>query len=68
VAVFFSIIGAFYYIRAVKVMYFDRPIDDSPVVASMDTRVMISINGLAMLGFGLFPAALLGVCQAAFGL
>jgi NADH-quinone oxidoreductase subunit N len=68
VAVFFSIIGAFYYIRAVKVMYFDRPIDDSPVVASMDTRVMMSINGLAMLGFGFFPAALLGVCQAAFGL
>ena len=68
VAVFFSIIGAFYYIRAVKVMYFDRPIDDAPLVSSMDTRVMMSINGLAMLGFGLFPAALLGVCQAAFGL
>lgn len=68
VAVFFSIIGAFYYIRAVKVMYFDSPIDDTPLVASMDTRVMMSINGLAMLGFGLFPAALLGACQAAFGL
>jgi len=68
VAVFFSIIGAFYYIRVVKVMYFDKPIDETPLVASMDTRVMMSINGLAMLGFGLFPAALLGVCQAAFGL
>ena len=68
VAVFFSIIGAFYYIRAIKVMYFDKPIDEAPLVASMDTRVMMSINGLAMLGFGLFPAALLGVCQAAFGL
>jgi len=67
VAVFFSIIGAFYYIRAVKVMYFDKPIDETPLVASMDTRVMMSINGLAMLGFGMFPAALLGVCQAAFG-
>lgn len=68
VAVFFSIIGAFYYIRAVKVMYFDRPVDDTPLVASMDTRVMMSINGLAMLGFGLFPAGLLSACQAAFGL
>jgi NADH-quinone oxidoreductase subunit N len=68
VAVFFSIIGAFYYIRAVKVMYFDRPVDDAPLVASMDARVMMSINGLAMLGFGLFPAALLGACRAAFGI
>ena len=68
VAVFFSIIGAFYYIRAVKVMYFDKPIDDAPLVSSMDTQVAISINGLAMLGFGLFPAALFGVCRAAFGL
>ena len=66
VAVFFSIIGAFYYIRAVKVMYFDKPIDSHPLVSSMDTRVMMSINGLAMLGFGLFPAALLGACRAAF--
>ena len=68
VAVFFSIIGAFYYIRAVKVMYFDRPVDEAPLVSSMDSRVMMSVNGLAMLGFGMFPAALLGVCQAAFGL
>lgn len=66
VAVFFSIIGAFYYLRAVKVMYFDKPIDDAPLASSMDTRVMMSINGLAVLGFGLFPAGLLGVCQAAF--
>jgi NADH-quinone oxidoreductase subunit N len=66
VAVFFSIIGAFYYIRAVKVMYFDRPIDSQPLVSSMDARVIVSINGLAMLGFGLFPAGLLGACRAAF--
>ena len=66
VAVFFSIIGAFYYLRAVKVMYFDKPIDDAPLVSSMDTQVIVSINGLAMLGFGLFPAALLGACRAAF--
>ena len=68
VAVFFSIIGAFYYIRAVKVMYFDQAIDSQPLVSSMDTQVMMSINGLAMLAFGMFPAALLGACRAAFGL
>ena len=45
VAVFFSIIGAFYYLRAVKVMYFDKPIDDAPLVSSMDTQVIVSING-----------------------
>ena len=67
VAVFFSIIGAFYYIRAVKVMYFDKPIDNTPLVSSMDTQVMVSVNGLAMLAFGLFPAALMNACRAAFG-
>jgi NADH-quinone oxidoreductase subunit N len=67
VAVFFSIIGAFYYIRAVKMMYFDKPIESAPLGASLDAQVMMSINGLAMLGFGLFPAALLGVCRSAFG-
>ena len=67
VAVFFSIIGAFYYIRVVKVMYFDKPISDMPIMASMDARVAISINGLAMLVFGLLPASLLAVCKTAFG-
>lgn len=66
VAVFFSIIGAFYYIRAVKTMYFDKPIDDAPLVSSLDARIAVSVNGLAMLGFGMFPAALFGACQAAF--
>ena len=68
VAVFFSIIGAFYYLRVVKVMYFDKPIDERPLLSSMDTQVAMSINGLAMLAFGLFPAALLGACRTAFGI
>jgi NADH-quinone oxidoreductase subunit N len=66
VAVFFSIIGAFYYLRAVKVMYFDKPVDNEPIEASLDTQIMMSVNGLAMLGFGLFPAALLTACRTAF--
>ena len=66
VAVFFSIIGAFYYIRVVKVMYFDEPEDESTLHTGWDTRVGLSVNGLAMLVFGLFPAGLLSVCQVAF--
>ena len=66
VAVFFSIIGAFYYLRAVKVMYFDKPVDDQPIAASLDTQIVLSVNGLAILGFGLFPAALLTACRTAF--
>jgi len=68
VAVFFSIIGAFYYLRAVKAMYFDKPIDERPLLSSMDTQVAMSINGLAILAFGLFPAALLTACRTAFGI
>jgi NADH-quinone oxidoreductase subunit N len=68
VGVFFSIIGAFYYIRIVKLMYFDKPIDDSPLApAGMDTQVVLTLNGLAMLVLGLFPAGLLALCKAAFG-
>lgn len=66
VAVFFSIIGAFYYLRIIKLMYFDQPVDHAPLVAGGDTRVALSLNGIAMLLLGLFPAGLMGICQAAF--
>ncbi len=67
IGVFFSIIGAFYYLRVIKLMYFDKPIDDSPVIADMDARIMISVNGLAMLILGMFPAGLLSLCATAIG-
>jgi NADH-quinone oxidoreductase subunit N len=64
--VFFSIIGAFYYIRMVKIMYFDKPVDDTPLApVGVDTQVLLSINGLSMLALGLFPAGLLALCSAA---
>jgi NADH-quinone oxidoreductase subunit N len=66
VAVAFSIVGAFYYIRVVKLMYFDKPLDTAPLVASTGTRVAVSINGLAMLVLGVFPASLLAYCQTVF--
>jgi NADH-quinone oxidoreductase subunit N len=61
VAVFFSVIGAFYYIRIVKLMYFDEPQDTSPLVAGSAMRFMLSINGLAVLALGLLPGALLAL-------
>ncbi len=66
VAVFFSIIGAFYYLRVVKLIYFDRPDTDAPIVTSNGVRAAMTANGLAVLFLGLFPAALLGLCQASF--
>ncbi|MEW8300747.1 MAG: NADH-quinone oxidoreductase subunit NuoN [Candidatus Thiodiazotropha sp.] len=67
VGVFFSIIGAFYYIRVVKLMYFDEPVDESPLTMGVDTQVALSLNGLAMLVLGLFPAGLFSLCQTAIG-
>jgi NADH-quinone oxidoreductase subunit N len=63
----FSIIGAFYYIRVVKLIYFDQPVDETPLSIGVDTQVMLSINGLAMLILGLFPAGLLSLCANAIG-
>ncbi len=65
VAVLFSLIGAFYYLRVVKVMYFDEPVDNSEIVASKDVTVALSINGAALLALGLFPGPLMTACAAA---
>ncbi|GAB4299188.1 MAG: NADH-quinone oxidoreductase subunit NuoN [Thiohalomonadaceae bacterium] len=66
VAVVFSVIGAFYYLRVVKVMYFDKAEAGAPGVhAGLDLRVVLSANSLAVLGLGLFPAGLLALCVAA---
>ncbi len=64
VAVFFSIIGAFYYIRVVKLMYFDEPETEEPLHVSTDLQIVMSLNSLAVLGLGVFPGALLAVCAA----
>ncbi len=64
VAVFFSIIGAFYYIRLVKLMYFDAPESDAPLAVNTDLRIVVSVNSLAVLGLGLFPGGLLALCNS----
>jgi NADH-quinone oxidoreductase subunit N len=64
-AVVFSLIGAFYYIRLVKVMFFDEPRETAPIVATSDVRTILSINGAAVLIFGLLPGGLMAMCVEA---
>ena len=61
-AVIMSLIGAFYYLRVVKVMYFDDATDKSPIEAGIDTRVLLSANGLAALALGILPGPLMLAC------
>ena len=65
VAVFFSLIGAFYYLRVVKVMYFDDPVDMAKIVPSVDMRFALSINGGLILMLGLMPGPLMTACATA---
>jgi len=61
-AVLFALIGAFYYARLVKLMYFDTPQDTAPIEPRGDVRVLMSANGLAMLVFGIMPQPLMALC------
>jgi NADH-quinone oxidoreductase subunit N len=62
-AVLMSVVGAYYYLRIVKLMYFDEPTAASPVEAQLAVRVMLSLNGLAILALGLYPGLLLRLCE-----
>jgi NADH-quinone oxidoreductase subunit N len=64
-AVVLSLIGAFYYLRVVKVMFFDEPADKTPLTTPGDVRVVMSLNGLAVLVFGLLPGGLMALCAQA---
>ncbi|GHT93261.1 NADH-quinone oxidoreductase subunit N [Betaproteobacteria bacterium] len=65
-AVLFSLIGAFYYLRVIKIMYFDEPEADNaqPITACFFTKALVSANSLAVAAIGLFPNLLLGICNA----
>ncbi|HEX7647583.1 MAG TPA: NADH-quinone oxidoreductase subunit NuoN, partial [Noviherbaspirillum sp.] len=65
VSVLLSLIGAFYYLRVVKAMYFDDPVDQSQIVVSNDMRVTLSLNGLAVLILGVLPGPLMLACGTA---
>jgi len=64
-AVLFSLIGAYYYLRVVKLMYFDVPVDTAPIEASVDMRIVMSANGLAVAALGLLPQSVMALCQLA---
>ncbi|HMM76394.1 MAG TPA: NADH-quinone oxidoreductase subunit NuoN [Gammaproteobacteria bacterium] len=64
-AVIFSLIGAFYYLRVVKLMYFDEPLRTQAIEASQDLKLVLSVNGLAVLALGIAPSALMSVCVSA---
>jgi NADH-quinone oxidoreductase subunit N len=64
-AVMLSLVGAFYYLRVVKVMYFDAPITATTVSAPADVRAVLSINGLLVLVLGILPGGLMALCAQA---
>jgi NADH-quinone oxidoreductase subunit N len=61
-AVVFSLIGAYYYLRIVKLMYFDDPVDTAPVPGHPEMRVLLSVNAVVLLLLGIFPAGLMQLC------
>jgi len=67
IAVMFSLVGAFYYLRVVKIMYFDEPPAGAPapIAATTDMRVALSINGALVLVLGILPQYLLKLCTDA---
>ena len=64
-AVLLSLIGVFYYLRIVKLMYFDEPETDVAITPKGDVKVLLSANGLAILAFGIFPQSLIALCTYA---
>jgi len=64
-AVMMSLVGAFYYLRVVKVMYFDAPVSTAAISAPLDVRAVLSINGAFVLVLGLVPGGLMALCAKA---
>ena len=65
VAVMFSLIGAFYYLRIVKTIWFDEAVDSAAISTPMDMRVIMSLNGVAIFVLGVVPGGLLAICYSA---
>jgi NADH-quinone oxidoreductase subunit N len=61
-AVLMAVIGAFYYLRVIKLMYFDEPVDHHPIEAPMDMRIVLGFNALALLVVGIMPEKLMEIC------
>jgi len=63
--VLFSLVGAFYYLRVVKVMWFEDAVDSRPLAVSGEMRLALGANGLAVLLLGIVPQGLIGLCNGA---
>jgi NADH-quinone oxidoreductase subunit N len=68
IAVAASLVGAFYYLRVVKVMWFDEAADASPISTPLDMRVALSLNGILVVILGVLPGPLLAACLSAMTL
>ncbi|MGD9943993.1 MAG: NADH-quinone oxidoreductase subunit NuoN [Burkholderiaceae bacterium] len=67
VAVLFSLIGAFYYLRVVKAMYFDPVVDDAPLAPPVGARATMAVNGGLVLLLGIVPGPLMALCISVIG-
>jgi NADH-quinone oxidoreductase subunit N len=68
VAIVFAAVAVYYYLRIIKVMYFESPSYTEAFAPKMDTKILMTLNGLAILYFGIFPSGLLMMCRSVFGL
>lgn len=66
IGVLFAVVGAYYYIKVIKVMYFEEPLESTTINIPKGTMVLYTLNGLSLLYLGLFPAGLLQMCSNAF--
>jgi NADH-quinone oxidoreductase subunit N len=66
VGVVFSIIGLFYYLRIVKLMYFDEAVEQQPIICGRDMQIALSTNSIAILALGIYPAGLMSICSVVF--
>ncbi len=67
-AVLFSVIGLFYYLRVIKVMYFDPPASEQAITIkdALDVKVILGANSLSLIVLGMFPSLLMAYCLLAF--
>ncbi|MCC7258164.1 MAG: NADH-quinone oxidoreductase subunit NuoN [Gammaproteobacteria bacterium] len=63
VGILFSVIGAFYYLRVIRMMYFEDALDGTPFTPALDLRLLVTANVAVVLALGLFPGSLLEFCE-----
>lgn len=64
-AVLMAVVGAFYYLRVIKLMYFDEPADHNPIMAPLDMRIALGVNAIGLLVIGLMPQRFMEICAYA---